>query len=368
MKDPFRRMNAHKLKNMDPELASGLFIDGKLKAFMVFSSLHRSSTKITNIAGIPVCKINGPYLRLDYFAMYEKSFKERCLAFNMIFKKRDPLVLEIPLDEKGFKLIPFLKKHNYIHVTSKVTAFADIIGVFVKKHSNAVFKLMDRDSYYPDRVQCFPIHKSVGMIADIKELIEKVSLLHEGANHWSKYNKGNSWSALSLRGYGDKEFIIKPSSMSRKWKKENGHLLDAECRDTPLMKRFPSVKRILKAIPGKKERVRLMFLTPGGGELERHTDKIDKEVLFVEGGIARLHIPLVTNKGVEFTCWGMDGTESRYHMKKGGLYYLEIHKPHRAVNEGKDTRIHLVIDVVIEKDFHRTLIENYGVKYEKKSS
>lgn len=33
-------------------------------------------------------------------------------------------------------------------------------------------------------------------------------------------------------------------------------------------------------------------------------------------------------------------------MKVGGCYYLDIRKPHRAVNWGNQVRTHLVVDVV----------------------
>ena len=32
-------------------------------------------------------------------------------------------------------------------------------------------------------------------------------------------------------------------------------------------------------------------------------------------------------------------------MKEGELWYLDIRKPHTAINNGEQTRIHLVVDV-----------------------
>jgi len=359
LKDPFRKMNKHKLNGMDPALSFTMHKDKRMVAFGKLSSLNRRTTLIQNIAGFPVAKIIGPYTRLDYFAMKGDSCKMRIHLLREIIKQKNPLVLELPLGEDSHKLLSPLNTRGYFHATSKVTAFADVIGVFVKAGPNVIFNLNEPEAFYPDRLDCFPISISDSFKKDARKLAKQVSEL-QGANHWSNYNKGNSWSALSLRGYGDERFIIKPSSMPRKWKKENENLLDAKCKDTPLMKKFPLVQRLCNSIPGKKDRIRFMFLTPGGGELGRHTDKMGKEVKFAKKGIARLHIPLVTNNKVWFTTWDMEGGKQKHHMEAGKLYYLEIHKPHQAVNNGKSVRVHLVIDTIIEEDLYKLLLESYG--------
>ena len=48
---------------------------------------------------------------------------------------------------------------------------------------------------------------------------------------------------------------------------------------------------------------------------------------------------------MEFTSWDMYGRKHTVNMKEGELWYLDIRKPHTAINNGEQTRIHLVVDV-----------------------
>lgn len=164
--------------------------------------------------------------------------------------------------------------------------------------------------------------------------------------HYSGYNKRGSWSALSLRGYSDDPaFVIKPAEMAKSWREQNAELRDAGLRDTPLRAQLPAVEPLLAKLPlGELHRVRLMQLTPGGGELLRHADITDREAGVADGRVARLHVPLRTNEGVVFHGWGLAGERQRLHMAQGSCCYLDMRKPHTAVNEGALPRIHLVVD------------------------
>ena len=62
--------------------------------------------------------------------------------------------------------------------------------------------------------------------------------------------------------------------------------------------------------------------------------------------LMRFHFPIKTNRNVIFSCWGKGNAETRVHMKVGECYYLDIRKPHSAINQGDDIRTHLVVDVV----------------------
>ena len=48
---------------------------------------------------------------------------------------------------------------------------------------------------------------------------------------------------------------------------------------------------------------------------------------------------------MEFTSWDMYGRKHTVNMKEGELWYLDIRKPHTAINNGEQTRIHLVVDI-----------------------
>ena len=42
-------------------------------------------------------------------------------------------------------------------------------------------------------------------------------------------------------------------------------------------------------------------------------------------------------------------------MKVGEAWYLDVRKPHRAVNGGKTRRIHMVVDVVSSEELRKLL-------------
>ena len=64
----------------------------------------------------------------------------------------------------------------------------------------------------------------------------------------------------------------------------------------------------------------------------------DAELAF-EKGEARLHVPIVTNPGVEFV---IDG--ERVVMEAGACWYINANLTHRVANHGDTDRIHLVVD------------------------
>ena len=177
----------------------------------------------------------------------------------------------------------------------------------------------------------------------IKDKLEDLDLSF--TNHYSNYNKEGSWSAISLRGYSkDWNFIAKPAEMSKKWKKENEGV-EFKLQDTELRQQFPEVEDLLKYLPGKPHRIRFMNLSPGGGELERHTDQVDPDAGVQDGKLMRFHFPIVTNKDVIFNQWDWDAKLVEEHMKVGQCWYIDVRKPHRAINGGTEVRTHLVVDI-----------------------
>ena len=53
----------------------------------------------------------------------------------------------------------------------------------------------------------------------------------------------------------------------------------------------------------------------------------------------------MTNSSVEFTVWTSEGCEHEVHMMQDECWYIDVRKPHRAINDGKSDRIHLVVDI-----------------------
>lgn len=82
-------------------------------------------------------------------------------------------------------------------------------------------------------------------------------------------------------------------------------------------------------------RSRLMGLAPGS-DVPAHID-----VNYYWRTHIRVHIPVITNPGVEFTCG-----EQTVHMRAGECWVLDTFRNHTVVNRGAERRIHLVIDTV----------------------
>lgn len=167
------------------------------------------------------------------------------------------------------------------------------------------------------------------------------------AVHYSSYGKDDTWMALALRGFYDEpERIEKPSEMNRRWKREHENDLDREPRDTHLRATLgPAAEKILAALPcAGFERIRLMRLAPGGGEVSRHADIMNPDAGASEGKVVRFHVPLISNDRSVFQSWGLDGNTSSMVMWPGTAAYLDVRKPHTAVNMGDTPRVHLVVD------------------------
>jgi len=244
---------------------------------------------------------------------------------------------------------------GFTKVGIKVNSFSDISNVYTKANQNdmLIAPLSNIEKISIQKVGNMSRDDITGIRAKLSGMLKTMFI-----NHYSNYNKSKAWSAVSLRGYDQlPEMIEKPSEMNDKWQKENGkntYFL----QDTPLMKEFePYIGHILNMLPAKKERVRLMKLEPNGGVLDRHTDQTDKYLGTQDGDIIRLHIPIFTNDSVFFSSWDYDGDELTTHMGEGELWYLDIRKPHRAMNGGNTPRVHLVIDVVANNSI-RGMIEN----------
>ena len=242
-------------------------------------------------------------------------------------------------------------------VGAKISSFAEIQGVYFK---DVPGYFGEREHPFVPEYEKFAMRKlKLGRVMDWpkkRSIQEKLKNLPEFTNHYSNYNAKGSWSALSLRGYRpDPAFITKPVEMNKKWKAENPGCLDWKIEDTPLRKQFPEVENLLDQLPGEKHRIRFMSLKPKDGELRRHTDLVDQDQGIADGKLARIHIPIVTNDKVLFQNWDWNGNGEPKNMKEAEAWYLDVRKPHRAVNGGDTHRIHLVIDVVSNEELRKLL-------------
>lgn len=275
----------------------------------------------------------------------------RQYVIRHIMETTGPIWLELWQEDPEQIKIAF--ECGFKYVGSKISTFGEIIGIYFKE-PNSFFG--ERDFPVLEEWQFKPMLQFVSPVIDVSTIVEKVKSM-KFANHYSNYNAGNNWGALSLRGFSpDPSMIAKPSEMNKKWlekhKNENFFI-----QDTKLFDEFPEVRTILDKYPGEKERVRFMRLTPGGGELQRHTDQVDKDSGWADGKLLRLHIPIITNPKVEFITWNTKGEKLIVNPKVGESWSLNTMYPHMVVNNGDTDRIHLVTDIVSSKELRDMLVQ-----------
>lgn len=104
-------------------------------------------------------------------------------------------------------------------------------------------------------------------------------------------------------------------------------------RPTEFLQRCPYIMEIMGELAGVWGRSRLMGLG-AGAEVPAHVD-----VHYYWRTHLRIHIPIVTNAGVVFTC----GDES-VHMAPGECWIFDSFRWHEVVNSGTERRVHLVLD------------------------
>ena len=247
---------------------------------------------------------------------------------------------------------------GFNYVGSKISSFAEIYGYYFRDGA-ATFYPREHPKvpeYEKLAITKLKIEKTYPVETSLAGIKDKITVLPEFTNHYSNYNAKGSWSALSLRGYRpEPAFITKPFEMNKKWKEENPGCLEWKIEDTPMRKDFPEIETLMDLLPGDKHRIRLMKLKSGGGELRRHTDLVDPDQGLSDGKLARIHLPVVTNEKVFFENWDWRGNHAPVNMKVGEAWYLDVRKPHRAVNGGDTERIHIVVDVVSSQEL-RNLI------------
>jgi hypothetical protein len=247
-------------------------------------------------------------------------------------------------------------KAGYTYVFGKITTFGEIISIYFRDSVNSFYKRQHPFVHSAEKKNIFKLADVPSQcIESMRTKIENMNILY--SIHYSKYNREDSWSAISLRGYSDdSSFIEKPSVMNKKWKEDNVNKV-FELQDTVMRKQFPEVDHLIASlgIDGALHRIRFMRLAPGNGELSRHTDQVDSDMGVKVGNLARIHFPIITNDDVIFTSWNYDGSKTEVNMKENECWYLDIRKPHKAINQGITQRIHLVIDLEVTEDFLKKL-------------
>jgi len=107
---------------------------------------------------------------------------------------------------------------------------------------------------------------------------------------------------------------------------------------SPVLDKAPYLRDLLSGLRLRLRLARLLRLEPGG-VIREHSDA------FLSKRIVRLHVPIVTNSGVEFYIGGQ-----RCTWQPGELWYGDFSLPHHGVNKGDTARIHLVLDVTADEN------------------
>lgn len=110
---------------------------------------------------------------------------------------------------------------------------------------------------------------------------------------------------------------------------------DGSMAATEHLARCPYILGIMAELDGVWGRSRLMGLG-AGAQVPRHVDSH-----YYWRTHLRIHIPVITNPGVEFTCGDITA-----HMAPGECWTFDSFQPHDVQNRGTDKRVHLVLDTV----------------------
>lgn len=175
----------------------------------------------------------------------------------------------------------------------------------------------------PDRVR-------LPLSFDVPALVaEAVGLPAEAwVPHFNRGVYEGEWTGVALRSVGGVATQLYPDPVAK-----------APFADTELLERCPAHRRALDQFCCPLTSARLLSLAPGA-VINEHRDY----KLGWHDGEIRVHIAIVTEDDVEFV---LDGR--RIDMAAGEAWYLDLTRPHRVANRSAVTRIHLVVDCVVDE-------------------
>ena len=107
----------------------------------------------------------------------------------------------------------------------------------------------------------------------------------------------------------------------------------------------PNIGAFLDGLGLEFQRVRLLSLQPGR-RLPWHYDGLNAVDGHPDSLGARLHVPIVTNP----YAW-LQMSHETYRWQQGEAWWGDFSFPHRVANESDNTRVHLIMDVVINNRF-----------------
>lgn len=191
---------------------------------------------------------------------------------------------------------------------------------------------------------------------DLEKLRADLETVEKTWKHWNRsvYIKNGvrfkgipNWKLISLRAQTGKPEQV-----------DTGEPGLMPYEDTKILEKalyFKKILRRLGQLSTELHSARLSSLPPGA-RIPVHCD----DLMGFQLGQLRLHIPIVTEPGADFT---IDG--EKLHMTPGALWYGDVSKSHSVCNSTSKTRIHLIIDVPITKKilklFPDKMIKTIGI-------
>jgi len=144
--------------------------------------------------------------------------------------------------------------------------------------------------------------------------------------HFNQSYFEGDWSGVALRSIGGSAARIYPDPNAT-----------GDTEDTEILSRCDHLRAAVTAFKCPIRSARLLKLAPGA-HIREHRDYN----LGPEDGEIRLHVPITTNREVEFY---LDA--EKIEMKEGECWYLNFNLPHWVKNSGQTDRVHLVLDCVL---------------------
>lgn len=107
--------------------------------------------------------------------------------------------------------------------------------------------------------------------------------------------------------------------------------------DQSILAECPAIRAVMAELHCPLRSVRLLRLG-AGAVIREHTD----HALGFGFGEVRLHVPVTTNPAVDFRVEGR-----QLDMRPGELWYIDASRRHSVANRGRQARVHLVVDCVV---------------------
>lgn len=160
---------------------------------------------------------------------------------------------------------------------------------------------------------------------DEEKLVHELSLILEGKwiPHFNTAGYSGDWKVISLYAEGGDDSNIFALSTS-----------NSRISETSILKECHYFKEVIESFKSPILTARILRLGVGA-EIKPHRD----HELGYENNNFRIHIPITTNKDVQFV---LDDT--RLRMLPGECWYTNVNYIHSVINSGKTDRVHLVVD------------------------